>query len=334
MSASPLQINLAKDSNSFPQAVQSDQVPRSQASVWLSRYLFFMAIATLLVMALGSATRVMNAGLSCPDWPLCYGELVPLKEMDLLVFLEWFHRVLATTMGAFTLILVGSVWRVRAQLPSWTFGGAIFALILVICQGILGGLTVTQLLRFDIVTAHLATGLLFFSTLLTMATLLALNKSLDNHSNSAPAYQSNKLIKWLGLSAVASVYYQSILGALVSSQWAVHQCLAGTSLCGVLHNHFLGVVPATVLSLAVVYFAWRDRSLSPLVHWTGLAVAALLTSQIALGVTTYKLQLQVPGVTVLHQVVGAALLGALIIFTIATFKNQESNQPQIGANWS
>ncbi|NER25873.1 MAG: heme A synthase, partial [Symploca sp. SIO1C2] len=46
-----------------------------------------MAIATLLLMAVGSATRVMNAGLACPDWPLCYGQLVPTQQMNLQVFL-------------------------------------------------------------------------------------------------------------------------------------------------------------------------------------------------------------------------------------------------------
>ncbi|NER25877.1 MAG: heme A synthase, partial [Symploca sp. SIO1C2] len=46
-----------------------------------------MAVATLLLMAVGSATRVMNAGLACPDWPLCYGQLVPTQQMNLQVFL-------------------------------------------------------------------------------------------------------------------------------------------------------------------------------------------------------------------------------------------------------
>jgi heme a synthase len=296
----------------------------SQPAVWLSRYLFFMAIATMFVMALGSATRVMNAGLSCPDWPLCYGELVPIKEMNLLVFLEWFHRVVASSMGLFSLILVGSAWRFRDRLPRWLPGAAILALAIVICQGMLGGLTVTQLLRFDIVTAHLGTGLLFFSTLLSMAIAL----TLDTFPNLTKVSVSRQLIKWVGFAAVLSVYCQSILGALVASQWAVHQCLSSpepVALCGVLGNHFLGVAPASVSSLAVVYFAWRDRNSNSLAKWAGLAVAIALIAQIILGITTYKLQLQVPTLTILHQFFGAALLGALIIFTVVISYSDKTN---------
>ena len=54
---------------------------------WVKFFVWKIAIATLLLMAVGSATRVMNAGLACPDWPLCYGQLVPTKQMNLQVFL-------------------------------------------------------------------------------------------------------------------------------------------------------------------------------------------------------------------------------------------------------
>jgi heme a synthase len=302
----------------------------SKAAIWLSRYLFFMAIATLFLMALGSATRVMNAGLSCPDWPLCYGEFVPVKQMNLLVFLEWFHRLVATTMGAFTLILVASAWWWRADLPRWMPKATILALAIVIGQGILGGLTVTELLRFDIVTAHLGTGLLFFSTLLTMAIALTLNV----YPNLAPTSSSSRSVKAIAVIAVLSVYFQSILGALVASQWAVHQCLANaTALCGVLHNHFGGVVPATGLSLAVIYFAWRDRNSNSLAKWAGLGVGICLIAQIGLGVATYKMQLQIPALTVLHQFMGASLLAGLIIFAVVNLVNvQSDNQSNLPFN--
>jgi heme a synthase len=70
------------------QNIEANAQPKDK----IRRLVWKMCIATLILMAIGSATRVMNAGLACPDWPLCYGELVPTKQMNLQVFLEWFHR--------------------------------------------------------------------------------------------------------------------------------------------------------------------------------------------------------------------------------------------------
>ena len=67
--------------------------PDTSIQTWIRRLLWKIALATWLLMAVGSATRVMNAGLACPDWPLCYGQLIPSQQMNLQVFLEWFHRL-------------------------------------------------------------------------------------------------------------------------------------------------------------------------------------------------------------------------------------------------
>ncbi|HAC62194.1 MAG TPA: heme A synthase, partial [Cyanothece sp. UBA12306] len=90
-----------------------------QVQKWIRFLVWKIAIATLLLMAVGSATRVMNAGLACPDWPLCYGQLVPAQQMNLQVFLEWFHRLDASLIGFSTLILVGLSWWFRKELPKW-----------------------------------------------------------------------------------------------------------------------------------------------------------------------------------------------------------------------
>ncbi|CEJ44615.1 COX15/CtaA family protein [Umezakia ovalisporum] len=277
----------------------------------IRRLVWKMCIATLILMAIGSATRVMNAGLACPDWPLCYGELVPARQMNLQVFLEWFHRLDAGLIGLSAIALFGLSWWNRGLLPSWLPWASTFALFLIVLQGVLGGLTVTELLRFDIVTAHLGTALLFFTTLLTIGTALT-------------PYQGTGTVgklPWLGLSAVIFVYLQSILGALVGSRWALHQCFGDSQLCNVMYSHVFGLVPPTVATLAVVFISRRTPALHPALRQLANIAGGLLMLQIFLGVATFRLHLQVEVLTVSHQTVGATLLASLVAFTVLALRD-------------
>ena len=284
----------------------------SQPQTLIRRLVWKIAVATLLLMAVGSATRVMNAGLACPDWPLCYGQLVPTRQMNLQVFLEWFHRLDAALIGISAIALSGLSWWYRKVLPNWLPWASTFALFLIVFQGILGGLTVTQLLRFDIVTAHLGTALLFFSTLIVIGTALLPYKGTD---------AAGKL-NWLGLGAAILVYLQSIIGGLVGSRWALHQCFAGSQLCSVMNAHILGVVPPTLATIAVVWFTWKTPGLHKYLRVLANSAAALVSLQILLGIATFKLHLQVEPLTVTHQAVGASLLGVLVAFTILAIRDK------------
>jgi len=284
----------------------------SQPQIWIRRLVWKIAIATLLLMAVGSATRVMNAGLACPDWPLCYGQLVPTKQMTLQVFLEWFHRLDAALIGVSAIALSGLSWWYRKVLPRWLPWASTFALFLIVFQGILGGLTVTQLLRFDIVTAHLGTALLFFSTLIVIGTALL-------------PYQGTRVagkLSQIGLGAAVLVYLQSIIGGLVGSRWALHQCFAGSQLCNVMNAHIVGVVPPTLATITVVWFAWKTPGLHKYLRVLANFAAALVGLQILLGIATFKLHLQVEPLTVTHQAVGASLLGVLVAFTVLAMRDQ------------
>ena len=277
----------------------------------IRRLVWKIAIATLMLMAVGSATRVMNAGLACPDWPLCYGELVPTKQMNLQVFLEWFHRLDASLIGLMAIALAGLSWWDRRHLPGWLPWACTGALGLIVFQGVLGGLTVTQLLRFDIVTAHLGTALLFFTTVLVIGLSLL-------------PYQGTGMtgkLRWVGLAAAILVYFQSLLGGLVGSQWALHQCFGYQQLCGVMHSHIAGVVPPTVAVITLVVMAWRTPALHPTLRTLGFWTAALLGLQILLGVATFYLRLQVEPLTVAHQTTGATLLGTLVAFTVLAIRD-------------
>ena len=256
-------------------------------------------------MAVGSATRVMNAGLACPDWPLCYGQLVPTQQMNLQVFLEWFHRLDASLIGLSTLALVGLSWWFRKELPKWLPWACLGALGLIVFQGILGGLTVTQMLRFDIVTAHLGTALLFFASLVIIALCLT-------------PYQGTTTagtLRWVSLTAAILVYVQCLLGALVGSRWALHQCFGGSQLCAVMNSHIIGVVPATLATLAVVATAWRTPALHPTLRKLAWVAGGIVVLQVLLGVATFYLHLQVEPLTVTHHTVGAALFATLVALT-------------------
>ena len=279
---------------------------------WIRRLVWKIAIATLLLMAIGSATRVMNAGLACPDWPLCYGTLIPTQQMNLQVFLEWFHRLDAALIGLSTIALAFLCWWYRRDLPKWLPWAASFALALIIFQGILGGLTVTQLLRFDIVTAHLGTALLFFGTLIVIGTTLLPYKGTAAVGK----------LPWVSLIAVILVYLQSLLGGLVGSRWALHQCFAGYELCTVMNSHIIGVFPATLATLALVVLARYTPALHPLLRQLANLAAFLVVLQIFLGIATFRLHLQVETLTVAHQAIGATLLGVLVAFTVLALRDR------------
>ena len=286
---------------------------QSQARERIRGLVWKLCIATLILMAIGSATRVMNAGLACPDWPLCYGKLVPMAQMNLQVFLEWFHRLDASLIGFGAIALMGMSWWDRQELPRWLPWASTFALGLIVFQGVLGGLTVTQLLRFDIVTAHLGAALLYFMTLLVIGMSMMPYKGTGNVGK----------LPWVGLTAAIFVYLQSLLGGLVASQWALHQCFGIAELCTVMNSHIAGVVPPTLATLTLVVMAWRTSALHPLLrklaNWSGLLVLA----QICLGVMTFRLRLQIELLTVSHQAVGAALLGTLVAFTVIAVRDRQ-----------
>ncbi len=288
----------------------------------IRRLIWKIAFATLALMAVGSATRVMNAGLACPDWPLCYGQLVPQQQMNLQVFLEWFHRLDAMLIGLSTLWLASlSLWY-RRQVPGWLPWAAVGALLLIGVQGALGGLTVTQLLRFDIVTAHLGTALLFFSTMLAMACCLLPYRSTGTVGR----------LPWLGLGALGAIYVQCLLGGLVGSRWAAHQCLGLGELCQVMNSHLLGIVPATITVLALTWTVWRTPALTyPLRRLGGLA-SVLLVFQLVMGIATFRLRLQVEPLTVAHHTLGAALVGTLVCFTVLALRDRLSAPDTIAVN--
>lgn len=265
-----------------------------------------LLVALIALVGIGGATRVMEAGLACPDWPLCYGSLLPGRQMNLQVFLEWFHRLDAFVVGVGLLVLSAVSWWQRRQLPAWLPPLSLACVLLVAVQGGLGALTVLKLLPSAVVTAHLLTALTL------VALLSGCHEGLRGASfQGAPQSDSglwSSATRATLVIALVAVLVQCLLGGLMASQWAAGRCISSGEACGWLLAHRLGarLAGALVLALAAL-LAWRRPTTRPL---AGLA-ALLVLAQIALGVFSLRLSLAVPGVTVAHQISAALLVAVL-----------------------
>lgn len=125
--------------------------------------------STFIMIILGGYVSATGAGDSCPDWPLCFGQLVPpLDQRD--VVAEWTHRWFALVVGSFVLATMLLVWaRHRDQRGILFLSTGTFALLLV--QIVIGMVTVQSGLDPLVSTTHLGVG----SGVLAMALANALS---------------------------------------------------------------------------------------------------------------------------------------------------------------
>src|SRR6202051_4082139 len=117
---------------------------RSRA--WLNRFIWFTAVATLLLICSGGMVTSKGVGLAVPDWPTTFGYnmfLFPVSKWIGGVLFEHTHRLIASTVGFLTIILAVWLWRTEDRQSVKTLG--LIAVAGVILQGILGGLRVTML---------------------------------------------------------------------------------------------------------------------------------------------------------------------------------------------
>jgi cytochrome c oxidase assembly protein subunit 15 len=262
-----------------------------------------LVVALVALVGIGGATRVMEAGLACPDWPLCYGRLLPGRQMNLQVFLEWFHRLDAFVVGVALLVLTGASCICRRRLPVWLPWMAGAALLLVAVQGGLGALTVTQLLAAPLVTAHLTTALV----------LVALTSALYQRLAMAGRGLAVPPLWWALLASMSLVLVlaQCLLGGSMASQWAADQCFSSGQGCRWLLAHRQLAMPAALSVSALAASTLLLPAGLGQLPALALGSAALVAAQVALGIWTLRLQLEAPLVTIAHQLTAALLVGLL-----------------------
>ena len=121
--------------------------------------------ATIGLVVIGVIVRATDSGMGCPDWPLCYGQIIPptTDSGDVIAYkawLEWIHRAIAAVIGLIVLAVVALALRNLKDRRSLQ-GASIALLGLVLFQAWLGRQTVLESNSGASVTAHLASAMAF-----------------------------------------------------------------------------------------------------------------------------------------------------------------------------
>jgi len=124
----------------------------------LHRFSQFTAGATLILIVAGGLVTSTGSGLAVPDWPLSFGTLFP--EMTGGVLYEHGHRLIAGTVALLAIALM--IWILKKETRRWVKVIAVTAVAAVLCQALLGGLTVLFRLPTPISVSHACLAQLFF----------------------------------------------------------------------------------------------------------------------------------------------------------------------------
>lgn len=266
------------------------------------------AVATYLLILIGGLVHGTGSSLACPDWPTCYGSLMPKMEGGVLV--EHSHRLAAGTVVILTLALAIALSFARApsQRALRPYGWLAFGLVIV--QAVLGGITVLLRLPTPVSTAHTATSLLFFLTTLYVA-FRSRPETVESAALPAGAVR-------LALASAVAIYFQMVLGGLVRHSGAALACVDlplcrgsiwpdahPTVLIHVLHRLNGLMVAALVLASSVM--TARAASGRPLIRLLAIVAPLLVLIQIGLGVRAVQTFLDLATVEA-HLAVATALL--------------------------
>ena len=183
----------------------------------LNRFAILVACATFFLIIAGALVTSNDAGLATPDWPLSNGQVFPKMVGNL--FWEHGHRMVATTVGMLTIVLM--VYILAKEKRSWVRKLGVFALLAVVAQGLLGGLTVKLMLPLAVSSAHATLAQLFFCTTVSLAVFTSRSwmeaKPLGEEKGSLP-------LRYLCTAALVTIFLQLILGATLrhSATWDRH----------------------------------------------------------------------------------------------------------------
>ncbi len=278
-------------------------------------------VATFALVAVGGLVRATDSGLGCPDWPRCFGRLMPPAELH--AWIEHSHRLVASVVIVLVGLLAVAAWRTgQARSVRWASAAAV---TMVLAQALLGAIVVWRKLEADSVTLHLATAL----ALLALVEFIGFRSRWPVAAGRGedPGEARSRRFVRLAAAAAALVYVQMLVGStvtgheaglafpdfpLMGGRWVPDLTLTAARL-QVLHRALAVLVGAAVVG--VWLRARRTQRAHPTVTRLAGYASGLVAVQIALGIANVWDRLSALTV-VPHLAVGSLLWGTMFLLVL------------------
>lgn len=303
---------------------------------WLAWYAVVVLVWTTFLLYAGGFTTSIDAGMAFLDWPLSNGSINPegwLREAD--QFAEHSHRLLGMKVGILSLVLL--VWCQYREKRGWVRTLAVVIVVMVVVQGLLGGLRVKldqqnlgldhNLYAYGFRVAHGCLAQIFLCTLVAMAVAQSKSWIVRGMGWLQPAGAS---LRWWGIATCSLLGIQLLLGALMrhgrfsliipyfphttsDGSWLPQNAYWQT-LLQYTHTR-IGPLLITICLLVFLVKYHKSGNRSRLTQGLALSAGGLLAIQISLGILTVIKLLNEHAAT-LHMLCGAALLA--VTFALLT----------------
>ncbi len=268
------------------------------------------ALGLLFILLIwGNAVSGLKAGLACPDWPLCHGEIIPPFRWD--IYVEFSHRVIGGITSVVLFILCYKRFRVYKKnyriLP-------LTVVVLLLFQIVLGGIVVLTRLPVNLTTIHFTNAIIIFSITFYLVYFDGISKKPD-FCFSGPAGLFFILFLLVFIQASLGAYVRHLGAGLACPDFPT--CLGywiPPELSGKVLAHFTHRTVAYLLTVAfilVLFISRKSEKLKEARKNMSLAVT-LLFLQIGLGilVVTSKLLFYI---TALHLSIGLLVLSLCLV---------------------
>jgi len=287
-------------------------------------------ITTLVLVTVGVIVRATDSGLGCPDWPFCYGQLLPPLD-DPKAWIEWTHRGIAAIIGLQILGLAALAvidHRDRRSLVAASFG----AVLLVGFQAWLGRETVRLGNSGESVTAHLAAAMVLVGVVVFILVRAAYPARIGGRGGSQ---RFTLLATFAAVSTFALLLFGSqvtaggIQASLVFADWplmggTLFPPLTEVTAAHVLHRWVAVVVGLIVVGTAIV--AWRTQRAHPTVVRLAVAAGILFPIQALIGGAQVLTQLAA-WTQILHLALGATIWGLLAALALLSYYAARTASP-------